>query len=151
VGGDAELVHWVAERAVTGERFEALIAPRRALSPSFTAHARVPAEVVLAGESVNDFRRRWSAFCRPGDLLAGWGHYAADRLAAEGVDTSERADLRELARRQLRRKTGEVGACARELGASLPEPWARGRAGERLTAAVAVTRALLTAAGHTSE
>jgi hypothetical protein len=48
-----------------------------------------------------------------------------------------------LARRQLRQKTGEVGACALALGATLPEPWATGRGGERLSAAVAVTRALL--------
>jgi DTW domain-containing protein YfiP len=151
LGVDAELVQWVAERISTGERFEALLAPRRALSPSFTSHTRVPAEVVLAGEDIGEFRRRWLAFSRPGDLLAGWGHYAADRLVAEGVDVPERIDLRELARRQLRKKTGEVSACARELGATLPEPWARGRAGERLTAAVAVTRALLSAAGYTSE
>lgn len=151
LGGDAELVHWVAERVVTGERFEALIAPRRELSPSFTAHTRLPAEVVLAGESTADFRQRWLSFRRPGDLLAGWGHYAADRLAAEAGDAPDRADLRELARRQLRGKTGEVAACARELGASLPQPWARGRAGERLSAAVAVTRALLSRAGYTSE
>jgi DTW domain-containing protein YfiP len=151
VAGEAELVHWVAERVTTGERFEAIIAPRRPLSPSFVSHARVDAEVVLGGESVEDFGRRWQAFRRPNDLLAVWGHYSADRLAAEGLDAPERIELRELARRQLRRKTGEVAACARELGAALPEPWARGRAGERLTAAAAVTRALLAAAGYTSE
>jgi DTW domain-containing protein len=151
LGGDAELLHWVAERVTTGERFEAILAPRRALSPSFSAHTRVPAELVLAGESVAEFRRRWLAFRRPADLLAGWGSYGTDRLVAEGVDAPERLELRELARRQLRRSTGEVSACAQELGAVLPEPWARGRAGERLTAAVAVTRALLSAAGYTSE
>lgn len=151
LGGDAELVHWVAERVTTGERFEALLAPRRALSPSFTSHTGLSAEAVLAGESVEAFKRRWLAFSRPGDVLAGWGHYAADRLSAEGTGTLERLDLRELARRQLRRKTGEVAACARELGAALPAPWAKGRGGERLTAAVEVTRALLRAAGYTSE
>jgi DTW domain-containing protein len=152
LGGDAELLHWVAERVATGERFEALLAPRRALSPSFSVHTRLAAQDVLGGESVADFKRRWQAFWRPSDVLAGWGWYAGDRLVAEGFELPERLDLRELARRQLRRKTGEVAACARELGAELREPWARGRGGERLTAAVAVARALLALGGaHTSE
>lgn len=146
LAGEAEIVHWVAERLETGERFEALIAPRRPLSPSFQAHTRVAPERVLVGESFSEFRERWRAFTRPSDLLAGWGFYASERLVAEGVSVPERLDLRTLARRHLRKKTGEVAACASELGASVPEPWALGRGGERLSAAVAVTRALLQAA-----
>jgi DTW domain-containing protein YfiP len=143
LGGDAELLHWVAERVQTGERFEALLAPRRPLSPSFEPHAKLPPEVVLAGESWPCFVERWSAFVRPQDLLLGWGFYASERLVAEGLDLPERLDLRDLARRQLRKKPGEVAACARELGAEPALPWARGRAGERLAAAAAVSRALL--------
>lgn len=146
LGGDAEVVQWVAERVQTGERFEAFLAPRRPLSPSFEVHARVASELVLAGESVASFRERWQAFVRPNDLLLGWGFYASERLVAEGTSLPERLDLRDLSRRQLRRKTGEVAACAAALGAELPKPWAHGRAGERLAAAVAVTRALLDAA-----
>lgn len=143
LGGEAELLHWVAERVSTGQRFEALLRPRRALSPSFTLHTRIAEELVLAGESFESFRERWQAFCRPNDLLAGWGFYASERLAAEGVSLPERVDLRTLARHQLRQKTGEVAACAAELGASPTPPWAHGRGGERLSAAVDVTRALL--------
>jgi hypothetical protein len=106
----------------------------------------VPAELVLAGESWASFHQRWSAFVRPNDLLAGWGFYASERLVAEGFSLPERLDLRTLARRQLRTKPGEVAACASALGAAMPEAWAQGRAGERLSAAVAVTRALLDAA-----
>jgi DTW domain-containing protein len=146
LGGDAEVVHWVAERVHSGERFEALLAPRRPLSPSFQVHTRVASELVLMGESFASFRERWQAFVRPSDLLLGWGFYASERLVAEGVSLPERLDLRELSRRQLRRKTGEVAACAAALGASTPQAWAHGRAGERLAAAVAVTRALLEAA-----
>jgi hypothetical protein len=145
LGGDAEVVHWAAERVGTGERFEALIAPRRALSPSFSAHTRITPEQVIGGESFAAFVARWSAFCRPNDLLLGWGFYASERLAAEGVPVPERMDLRLLARRQLRQKTGEVAACAAALGAELPQAWALGRTGERLSGALAVTRALLAA------
>jgi len=152
LGGDAEIVHWVAERIATGERFEALVAPRRPLSPSFTPHTRVPAEAVLAGEPFHEFLQRWTAFVRPDDLLVGWGCYASERLVAEGVSLPERLDLRALSRRQLRKRTGEVAACAAELGAVIDAPWARGRSGERLSAAVAVARALVAAAsGQLSE
>ncbi len=143
LGAGAEIVHWVAERVISGERFEALIAPRRPLSPSFTAHTRVPAPSVLGGEPFDAFLERWQRFTRPSDLFVGWGCYGVERLAAEGVSLNERLDLRDLARRQLRKRTGEVTACAAELSAPLTEPWALGRSGERLAAAVAVTRALL--------
>jgi DTW domain-containing protein len=146
VGGEAEVLHWVAERVSTGERFEALLTPRRPLSPSFEVHTRVSSELVLAGEALASFRDRWRAFVRPNDLLAGWGFYASERLVAEGIDLPERLDLRTLARRQLRTKPGEVAACAAALGAVISPAWAHGRAGERLSAAVAVTRALLDAA-----
>jgi DTW domain-containing protein YfiP len=145
-GGDAEVVHWVAERVGSGERFEAFIAPRRPLSPSFALHTHVSSDRVLLGESFADFRQRWQKFSRPSDVLLGWGFFASERLAAEGVPLPERLDLRELARRQLRKRTGEVLACAGELGASVPEAWAAGRGGQRLAAAVAVARALVLAA-----
>jgi len=146
LGGDAEVVHWVAERVQSGERFEALLAPRRPLSPSFEVHARVASDLVLTGESWASFCERWRAFVRPSDLLVGWGFYASERLVAEGMSLPDRLDLRDLSRRQLRRRTGEVAACAAALGAAVPKAWAHGRAGERLAAAVAVTRALVEAA-----
>jgi DTW domain-containing protein YfiP len=146
LGGEAEVVHWVAERVGSGERFEAFIAPRRPLAPSFTLHTQVTTERVLRGESFVEFCRRWREFCRPSDVLLGWGCFASERLAAEGLALPQRLDLRELARRQLRQRPGEVALCAAELGATLPEAWAAGRGGQRLAAAVAVARALVAAA-----
>jgi DTW domain-containing protein YfiP len=150
LGGEAEVVHWVAERIGSGERFEAFIAPRRPLSPSFTLHTNVARERVLAGESFAEFEQRWQRFARAQDIWLSWGFFTSERLAAEGMQVPERLDLRELSRRQLRKRTGEVAACALELGARVVEPWAAGRAGQRLSAAVAVARALL-AASQTSE
>ncbi len=145
LGGEAEVVHWVAERIGSGERFEAFVAPRRPLSPSFTLHTGVAAERILLGESFAEFSRRWCEFFRPSDVLLGWGFFASERLVAEGLALPERLDLRELSRRLLRKRTGEVALCAAELGAPLPEAWATGRAGQRLSAAVAVARALVAA------
>lgn len=151
LGGAPEVVHWVAERVATGERFEAFIAPRRPLSPSFTLHTQVDRERVLAGETFADFRARWQAFARASDVLLGWGFFSSERLVAEGLALPERLDLRDLARRHLRKRTGEVAACAHELGAVLGEAWAAGRGGQRLSAALAVARALVAAAGQTSD
>ncbi len=146
LGGQPEVVHWVAERVDTGERFESFIAPRRELAPSFTQHTRLPSERVLGGESFAEFQGRWQKFLRVSDVLLGWGHFTSERLVAEGVELPERLDLRELSRRHLRKRTGEVALCAAELGAEVPLAWAEGRAGERLSAAVAVARALVAAA-----
>ena len=43
-GHPAEIVHWVARRARTGETFEAIIAPRRPLAPAIPGHIRIPRE-----------------------------------------------------------------------------------------------------------
>jgi len=146
LGSEPEVVHWVAERIATGERFEAVIAPRRPLSPALPYHAALDAEQVLAGISFAEFRDRWQAFCRPNDLLLGWGFFASERLRAEGAPLPERLELRSLARRYLRQKLGDVSDCAALLHAPPALPWARGRAGVRLSAAVAVARALLAVA-----
>lgn len=143
LGREPEVVHWAAERLASGERFEAWIAPRRSLAESFSYHAQIAPELVLAGESFASFCARWRAFLRPSDLLLGWGCFASERLRAEGAVLPELFDLRLAARRQLRRRTGDVQECAALLDATLPAPWAMGRTGVRLAGALAVARALL--------
>jgi hypothetical protein len=139
-------VHLAAERLVSGERFEAFIAPRRALSPSFTHHTGIAPERVLGAESWGEFVERWRAFLRPTDVLGSWGHYWAESLRREGAELPERLDLRLIARRFLREKSGEVEACARRLGEVPAEAWATGRTGRRAAGAVAVARGLTRAA-----
>ena len=79
-------------------------------------------------------------------MLGGWGHYWAEALHGEGLELPERVDLRDLARRHLRERTGDVEDCARKLGEPLPAPWTPGRTGRRAAGAVAVARALIRAA-----
>ena len=146
LGQGAEIVHFAAERVATGERFEAFIAPRRPLSPSFAHHTGVEASAVTGAGSWSEFLERWRAFARPTDVLGGWGHYWAEALHGEGLELPERVDLRDLARRHLRERTGDVEDCARKLGEPLPAPWTPGRTGRRAAGAVAVARALIRAA-----
>jgi DTW domain-containing protein YfiP len=150
LGDGSEIVHWAAERLGTGERFEAWIAPRRPVAPSFAHHTGIALERVLAGESFAAFHARWQRFVRDGDLLLSWGTFATARLCSEAVRLPPQLDLRVLARRVLRRRTGDVVQCANLLGGLLAPAWADGRTGIRLAAALAVARALAQRAAETA-
>jgi DTW domain-containing protein YfiP len=146
LGNEAEIVHLVLERVLGGERFEAFVAPRRPLSPSFSHHTGLAAERVLGAEPFERFLERLSAFLRPTDVVAGWGHFWSQSLAREGVRIPAELDLRLVSRQHLKTRTGDVLLCAEKLGEPLPTAWAPGRTGKRAAGAIAVARALLRAA-----
>jgi DTW domain-containing protein len=129
-----EVVHWAAVRPATGERFEAYVAPRGPLAPSFEAHSRLVADRIRGGEARQDFARRLSAFLRPDDVLASWGFYASELLRAEGVVIPPRLDLREAAIHVLGKRVGQLDDYVAALGAVSAEAWAAGRTGVRLAA-----------------
>jgi DTW domain-containing protein YfiP len=141
-GAHPQVVHLLAERIATGERFEAFVTPERPLSPGFSFHTKVPTELVLAGESRESFHARFSAFLREGDLLGVWGFYATELLRREGMALPPRLDLRSTATRFLGRRAGDATETAAALGCDLPAPWAIGRTGARHAAATSVARAL---------
>jgi hypothetical protein len=136
-------VQLVAERPATGERFAAVIAPRRPLAPATPAHLEIPAAALLAGEPIAGALARWRAFARPNDVCCTWGSYALDLLRAEGEVARDGVDLRVAMARRLGRSAGGVEAAARELGVAEPPPvWIAGRAGRRIAALVEVVRRL---------
>lgn len=133
VEGDAELIQLVAARPHTGERFEAVIAPRRPLGPNVPVHLELPTERLLAGEPAEEALARFAAFVRAGDLYCGWGPYAVGLLRADGAPERDFADLRLACARVLGRRPGGVEQAVRLLGnAELPMPAGEGRAGRRL-------------------
>jgi DTW domain-containing protein YfiP len=138
-----EVVHWVAVRPATGDRFEALLRPQTRLCPTFCWHAGIEPEQLAAGESFEHFAHRWAQFSRAGDVVCMWGHFAGDMLEQGGVQLGQRADLRLAAIRQLRRRAGPIEACAVALGAHASGPWAAGRAGARMAQLEAIAQALL--------
>lgn len=145
LGDLPEIVHFAAERVLSGERFEAFIAPRRPFAPMFTHHTGIPREHVEQGESWASFCARWAAFLRPDDVLCGWGYYASELLRTEGAIVPERVDLRLAAHRYFRTRPGTVEACAARFGEPVPAPWVPGRTGVRLAALSAVARGLIRA------
>jgi len=138
-GHPAEIVHWVARRARTGETFEAIIAPRRPLAPAIPRHIRIPTERLAAGESWESFRARWTAFARPDDLICAWGRYPLDLLEGEGVALAPaRLDMRPAAGVYLGTRAGSVEECTARMGVETPDPFAIGRGGARLAALSAI-------------
>jgi len=144
VEGEAELIQLVAARPHGGERFEAVLAPRRPLGPGVALHLELAPELLLGGEPANRALARFQAFVRPGDLFCGWGPYALGLLEAEGVGEREFADLRLACARKLARRPGGVEQAVRLLGRpELPPPVGPGRAGRRLASLLEVHRRLV--------
>jgi DTW domain-containing protein YfiP len=142
--GEPELVQLVAIRPASGERFEAVVAPRRALGPGVPAHLEVPEARLLAGEPAGAALARFQDFLRPGDLFCGWGPYAHGLLRAEGGPQRDFADLRLACARRLGRRPGGVEQAVRLLGGSeLPPSIGEGRAGRRLACLVEALRRLV--------
>jgi len=126
-----ELVHWVALRPSTGERFEKFAAPVGALSPSTPFHTRL-----AASQLVGDREALFAAFARfvrPTDVIGAWGHYATNLFITSGGTLGERIDLREVAQRLTNKKLGGIDQCAATFGAGRA-PLGDGRAGSRLAA-----------------
>lgn len=137
-----ELVHWVACRPASGEKFEAVLAHRHPLAPSTPFHTGLSAEELERGVGAEEFARRWSAFLRAGDVLASWGTFATDLARSAGVPLPARhLDLRKITGDLLQVSPGSVEDATRRwsLGA---ERLGAGRAGERLGHLAAVARHL---------
>jgi len=142
---EPEIVHWVAHRPATGESYEAVIAPRQALAPGTPRHIALADELLRAGGSIDDWRRTWRAFVRPGDLLVQWGRYYGGLAARDGVDLDREGstlDLRPEVSQILKRHLGTVDECLTGLALAAPVPALDGRGGRRLAALVTAVSAL---------
>jgi DTW domain-containing protein YfiP len=141
---EPELVHLVALRPFTGERFEAVLAPRKPLADGTCRHVELSEEELRAGEDVPGMLERWRAFTRPDDVFAAWGGFTLDILRACGDAERGFLNLRLLAAKRLSARAGGIELAAERLaqGASLTV-WAKGRAGRRLAAMEQVLRVLM--------
>ncbi len=142
LGIPAELVHLVAVRPSTGERFESILAPRQPLARSTPLHVELSEEVLRAGEPLEVGLGRFRDFLKPDEKLAVWTTFALDLLRRDGFPVPEAVNVRLACARALAHKAGGVEQGAVLLGAQVPEAWAGGRAGRRITALEAVVRAL---------
>jgi hypothetical protein len=131
----SELIQLVAVRPASGERFEAVLVPRRPFSETTPHHLELPREEIFGGEALDAARARWSAFLRPNDVLLGWGYFAWDLLRDDKFEERPLLDVRSAAAKVLKRRAGGIEQAALALGSDQPLPtWARGRAGRRVEA-----------------
>ena len=141
-GVPPELAHLAAVRLATGERFEALLAPRRPLGPHTAEHLEVAEEELLEGEGVALALDRLEAFLQPGDVLGVWSPFSLDLLREERPLPWRAVDLRRLRSQVLKQRAGGVEDAAHGVDPTPLGLWARGRAGRRIAALEVVARAL---------
>ena len=135
-----ELVQWVAVRLGSGERFEALLAPRQPLTTSPMKYGRIDEQALRAGLSLDAFAAAWRSFSREDDVLCAWGPYAVGLFEKEGFTLpARRVDLRKVAGDYLKRTPGSTDGLVQQLGLAA-QPEGMGRAGERLGQIVALTQ-----------
>ncbi len=137
----SETVVWQALRVATGERIDCVIAPRRPLAPSTSAHTGLEEAAVVAGMTVQEWHARWFAFSRPDDEVVHWGRFYVDLAASEGLRMRNALDLRPVITELLRERVADVDVAAKKLGAPILSTF-HGRAGQRLDALTAVVRSL---------
>jgi len=145
-----ELVHAVACRPSTGERFEAVIAPEQPLAYSTPLHVELSEAVLRAGEPREEAMRRFEAFLRPDDELAVWTTFALELLWAGGVTRRPASSVRLATARALKGKAGGVEQAMQLLNGPEVPLWAPGRAGRRIRALESVVRELV-ARGNATE
>jgi DTW domain-containing protein YfiP len=129
--GLPEVLHVVASRPHTGERFESIVRPRRELAPNVPAHLQLDESILLSGEDVGDAMARYRAFVGDDALLVTWGPYPRDLLAREGVVQKGFVDLRAAVKETLGRTPGGIPGAVVTLAVQRA-PVLRGRAGRVL-------------------
>lgn len=127
-----ELVHWVAVRPSTGERFEALAVPTQPLSPNTTFHTRLTEAQLRSGGTQTQLVDAFSQWMRPTDIVGSWGTYSPKLFIAAGGALRERIDLRYIGQRLTNKKLGSLEDAAAALGPITPV--GLGRGGARLAA-----------------
>jgi DTW domain-containing protein YfiP len=140
-----ELVHWIAERVATGERFEAIAAPT-ALSPSTPFHIELTAAQLRAGGNRADLVAGFARFVRRSDICCAWGCYAFELLRGAAPDAAAAlpdalVDVRAHVKHTSRARVGSLEEYAAGLGVAMHRSDA-GRAARRLDLLVATIRHL---------
>jgi DTW domain-containing protein YfiP len=141
-GAPGTLVHCVAERLATGERFEAFVAPRDGLAPDTARHLELDPELLRGGLTSDAFASAWGAFLREDEVLCTWGEFTPRVLAAAGaLPAGPRLDLRHTLRVLASRSPGALEDLEGRIAHG--PPVGAGRGGRRLALLAALAPALL--------
>ncbi len=142
---EPSIVYWVAHRPASGETYEALIKPTGAIAPMTPRHSGLSENQLLAGVTREAWQRSWQDFFRPDDLVLQWGYFYSGVAQREGLALpGVPLDLRVFSAQALRRRCGTMDDLLRRVGdgCEVVDLGLQGRAGQRLSALVALVKAL---------
>jgi len=138
-----DLIHWLAVRPSSAERFEALIVPRQPMYKWSCSHCGLAADDMREAVSFSEFDERWRSFLRPNDIICTWRDYASRLLLRDGgFLPAERLCLRQMAGNLHRCQLGSLERYVEERSLAC-EVMGRGRGGERLGKLAATVENLL--------
>jgi DTW domain-containing protein YfiP len=104
-----ELIHWVACRPFTGERFDYVVAPQHPLAQNTTKHVQLSEAELAAGGDLAALFGAFDGFLRPDDVLCSWGCYATALFCSSGGHLpEERYDLRSMSHTVEKRRFGAL-------------------------------------------
>jgi DTW domain-containing protein len=146
VSGPHQLLHLVAFRPRSAERFEALIRPAFTLSPTTPSHLELEAAAFDAGMRLDEALAGFSRFVGAEETLCHWGSYSLQLLRSAWPTVRPKLDLRDQAARFVGRRPGSLEEVARRLGVPVPTPLGMGRAGRRLGAMAQIASRLVSGA-----
>ena len=133
-------VYWVAQRLVTGERFESAIKPSTELSTTFLSHLDLPPEVFETAPSMDTFRESWEAFLRPKDRIAFYFSNISKLLSVIAGSYRSRFHLKSVRLNERNFKT--LDDLLDQLSINSPTTEFSGRAGKRLSSTIALSEYL---------
>jgi hypothetical protein len=135
-------VYWAAQRLGSGEQFDCAIRPETPLPAAFLDRLELTADDFAQAPTLSEARALWSAFRRPGDILAVYHPGAARLLRQIGSDEAPCLVLKSI---DLPSKPGRaeldnsgLDNMATDSGSMLLP----GRAGKRLAKSIAYARHL---------
>ena len=141
-GYRSELVHWLAIRVATGERFEAVVRPAGPLAPRTAQIAGLAPETIAAGLVGAALGTVFGKFLREGELVCAWGPHVLELFAGmTGAPLLDTVDLKQIASSLHR---GGIGRLEEYAGTgAIGPPLGAGRGGQRLAEVVAALGLLL--------
>lgn len=132
-------VYWVAERLVTGERFEQAIQAPCPFSENFLQHLALPKNAFENAISMDAFRQLWEAFLRPNDRLAFYYSNIPKLLNDIGGRALQPICLKSIRLGEIR-KNKTLEQLLAVLNIVPPPTNHSGRAGKRLANTIALTQ-----------
>jgi hypothetical protein len=100
-------VVWMAERLVSGERFQSTILPQQTLTETFLGHLMLSNEDFVDAPALEDVCRDWQRYLRPSDIIAYFYSNIPKLLSALGTKQHRTIHLKGMRMPEIRSKSLE--------------------------------------------